>query len=172
MNCDECKENLATVHVTEMYNGQKSEMHLCPSCAAKKGALVFDPSQFQFNLPNLLGGFLGGNQALQGKGFAGPTAQLACQNCGVRFVDIRNSGKLGCPKCYQAFEDELESALKRIHGNSQHTGKIPLRSGEKTRIKRQVDDLKEQLQAAIMAEEYEKAAEIRDALKELEKKLD
>jgi protein arginine kinase activator len=153
-----------------MYNGQKSEMHLCPSCAAKKGALMFDPSQF--NIPNLLGGFLGGNQALQGAGLANPTTQATCQNCGVRFMDIRNTGKLGCPNCYQAFEDELESALKRIHGNSQHTGKIPLRSGEKTRIKRQVEDLKEQLQSAILAEDYEKAAEIRDALKEIEKKLD
>ncbi len=170
MQCDECKQKPATVHLTEMYNGQKSEMHLCPSCAAKKGALMFDPSQF--NIPNLLGGFLGGNQALQGAGLANPTTQATCQNCGVRFMDIRNTGKLGCPNCYQAFEDELESALKRIHGNSQHTGKIPLRSGEKTRIKRQVEDLKEQLQSAILAEDYEKAAEIRDALKEIEKKLD
>ncbi len=148
MQCDECKQKPATVHLTEMYNGQKSEMHLCPSCAAKKGALMFDPNQF--NIPNLLGGFLGGNQALQGAGLANPTTQATCQNCGVRFMDIRNTGKLGCPNCYQAFEDELESALKRIHGNSQHTGKIPLRSGEKTRIKRQVEDLKEQLQSAIL----------------------
>lgn len=168
MNCDECKHNLATVHLTEMYNGQKSEMHLCASCAAKKGAMMFDPSQF--NMPNLLGGFLGGHQAVQG--FTNSAPLSACHNCGVNFLDIRNTGKLGCPDCYQAFAEELESSLKRIHGNSLHTGKIPLRSGEKTRVKRQVDELKEQLQSAIVAEDYEKAAEIRDMMKDIEKKLD
>lgn len=168
MNCDECKQNPATVHLTEMYNGNKSEMHLCASCAAKKGALMFDPNQF--NMPNLLGGFLGGPQTVQG--FANSVAPPVCKNCGVNFLDIRNTGKLGCPVCYQAFSEELESSLKRIHGNSQHTGKIPLRSGEKTRVKRQLEDLKEQLQAAIVNEDYEKAAEIRDMIIDLEKKLD
>ncbi len=168
MNCDECKHNLATVHLTEMYNGQKNEMHLCASCAAKKGAMMFDPSQF--NMPNLLGGFLSGPQAVQG--FANTTPMAACKTCGISFLDIRNTGKLGCPDCYQAFAEELESSLKRIHGNSQHTGKIPLRSGENTRVKRRIEELKEQLQSAIMAEDYEKAAEIRDMMKEIEKKLD
>lgn len=168
MNCDECKQNLATVHLTEMYNGQKTEMHLCPTCAAKKGALMFDPSQF--NIPNLLGGFLGGHNELPG--YANAPPQVSCPTCGVDFMDIRHTGKLGCPDCYQAFVQELEAALKRIHGNSQHTGKIPLRSGEKARIKKQVDDLKAQLQGAIMAEDYEKAAEIRDLMKDMEKKLD
>lgn len=168
MNCDECKQNLATVHLTEMYNGQKTEMHLCPTCAAKKGALMFDPDQF--NIPNLLGGFLGGANGLQG--YANAPPQVLCPTCGANFMDIRHTGKLGCPDCYQAFEQELEAALKRIHGNSQHTGKIPLRSGEKARIKKQVGDLKSQLQGAIMEEDYEKAAEIRDLMKDMEKKLD
>lgn len=128
---------------------------------------MFDPSQF--NLPNLLGGFLGGHNGLPG--YTAPP-KVSCPNCGVSFMDVRHTGKLGCPDCYQAFAGELEAALKRIHGNSRHTGKIPLRSGEKARIKKQVEDLKAQLQGAITAEDYEKAAEIRDLMKDIEKRLD
>ncbi len=167
MNCDECKQNPATVHLTEMYNGQKTETHLCSACAAKKGLLMYDPGQL--NLPNLLGGFLGGHNGLTG--YTAPP-KASCPSCGIDFKEVRQSGKLGCPDCYQAFAQELETALKRIHGNSQHTGKIPSRGGEKLRIKRQVVELKAQLQEAIMAEDYEKAAEIRDLMKDAEKGLD
>lgn len=167
MNCDECKQNPATVHLTEMYNGQKNEKHLCQACAAQKGLLMFDPGQL--NIPSLLGGFLGGHNGLPGYA---ALPGVSCPACGMSFTDIRQTGKLGCPDCYQAFEKEMEAALKRIHGNSRHTGKIPLRSGEKARLKKQVWDLKAQLQNLIMEEDYEKAAEIRDAMKDLEKRLD
>lgn len=168
MNCDECKNNLATVHLTQMVNGMKNEMHLCATCAAQKGALMFDSSQF--NIPNLLGSFLGGTYTMQN--VTSQPGRTMCPNCGVTFVDIRQTGKLGCAECYKAFESELEPALRRIHGNSQHVGKVPVRSGEKVRIKRQIEDLKARMQQAVAEEDYEKAAEIRDVMKNIEKKLE
>ena len=62
--------------------------------------------------------------------------------------------------------------MRRIHGNSQHIGKVPARSGEKVRLKKQIEALKAKLQEAVAAEKYEEAAEIRDSIKELEKQLE
>jgi protein arginine kinase activator len=89
----------------------------------------------------------------------------------MTFNDIRQTGKLGCSECYKVFEQELEPTLRRIHGNSQHIGKIPSRGGEKVLLRKQMDNLKTQLQEAVNREEYEKAAGIRDNIKDMENKL-
>ena len=79
--------------------------------------------------------------------------------------------KLGCSECYQVYAQGLESSLRRIHGNSQHLGKIPIRGGEKVLIKKQIELLKNKLQEAVKEEKYEEAAEIRDSVKEMENRL-
>jgi protein arginine kinase activator len=58
--------------------------------------------------------------------------------------------------------------LRRIHGKTFHVGKVPKRSGGQIRIKQEIDRLKRELQEAVNAEEYERAAVIRDKIKELE----
>ena len=167
MNCEECKQRPATVHLTQMYNGQKKELHLCEQCAAQKGAYMFDLAKF--SLPNLLGTFLGGNLGQQHMQAVGQAR--TCPNCGMNFADISQTGKLGCSECYAAFDSELEPTLRRVHGNSQHIGKVPARGGEKVMVKKQIEELKTRLQKAVAEEQYEKAAEISDSIKELEKKL-
>jgi protein arginine kinase activator len=112
---------------------------------------------------------IGSIHSLQDKSaLARPTQ---CPNCGMSFQDIRRLGKLGCSECYQVYAQELEATLRRIHGNSQHLGKIPLRGGEKVLIKKQIESLKNRLLEAVREEQYELAAEIRDGLKEMERKL-
>jgi protein arginine kinase activator len=149
-----------------MLNGKKIDMHLCPECAAKKGLMLFTNDK-QFSIPNFLGSFLGSEFNLKDmQTMANPKT---CNNCGMSFADIRQTGKLGCSECYEAFDSELEPTLRRIHGNSKHLGKIPLRGGERVFLKKEMDELKLELQKAIREESYEQAAEIRDKIKELEK---
>ncbi len=169
MYCDECKAKPATVHFTQNIQGKKSETHLCEECAAQKGALLFDIDN-NFSIPNLLGSFLGNNYNMPG--IKPVNSRLSCPNCQMNFSDIRHTGKLGCSECYQAFEQELEPTLRRIHGNSEHIGRIPVRGGEKVLLKKKIDELKHKLQKAVGNEEYEKAAEIRDAIKKMEKDLE
>jgi len=166
MYCEECKQKLAAVHMTQVYNGNIIQSHLCEECAAKKGGFIFDPGN-QFSIPNLLSSIFGTSCSV------GPAATetKTCPACGMTFNDIRQTGKLGCSKCYQIFEQELEPTLRRIHGNSRHIGKIPSRSGETVLIRRQLDVMKTQLQEAVNCEEYERAAEIRDSIKKMESKL-
>lgn len=167
MLCDECKQQPATVHLAQFYNGKKVESHLCDTCAAQKGTLIIDG---QFSVPNLLGSFLGHNFGIQQK--TSSAESLTCPHCGFTFNDITHTGKLGCAQCYREFDQALEPTLRRIHGNSQHIGKVPARGGEKVLLKKKIEGLKGQLQDAVAAEQYEQAAEIRDSIKELEKQLD
>lgn len=167
MYCEECKQKPAAVHLTQVYNGNIIQTHLCEECAAKKGGFIFDPGS-KFSIPNLLSSIFGSGVTLE----SSPASEIkSCSGCGMTFNDIRKTGKLGCSQCYQVFAQEMEPTLRRIHGNSQHIGKIPSRGGEKVILKRQLDNLKTHLQEAVNREEYEKAAEIRDSIKEMESRL-
>lgn len=168
MFCEECKEKPATVHLTQVFNGEKVESHLCENCASQKSGFIFDTVN-KFSLPNLLGGMFGANYSLQKVPETATPSK--CPNCGMRIIDIRQAGKLGCSECYKVYEQELEAPLRRIHGSSQHIGKIPVRGGEKVLVRKQIETLKNRLQEAIREEQYEKAAEIRDQVKEMESKL-
>lgn len=168
MLCDDCKEKPATVHLIQVFNGQKMENHLCEECASQKSGMILDQGS-KFSIPNLLGGMFGSIYNIQGMPSLTNTSK--CPNCGMSFQDIKKVGKLGCSECFKVYEQELEASLRRIHGNSQHIGKIPVRGGQKVLIKKQIEELKNRLQEAVKQEEYEKAAQIRDELKEVERKL-
>jgi len=62
----------------------------------------------------------------------------------------------------------MDPMLRRIHGKTFHVGKVPKRTGGQLRIRQEINRLKRELQEAINAEEYERAAVIRDKIKELE----
>lgn len=167
MYCDQCKQRPASVHVTQMFNGQKIESHLCNECAAQKGALMFDMGN-NLSIPHLLGSILGNDL----QEMAAPNYAASCPNCGMTFSNIKHTGKLGCSECYTAFERDLEPTLRRISGNSQHVGKIPARSGQQLVLRKKIEDLKTRLQQCVSNEKYEEAVALRDAIKELEKNLD
>lgn len=167
MYCEECKQKPATVHLTQVYNGNIMQSHLCEECAAKKGGFLFDASS-KFSIPNLLSSIFGSSCSVD----PAPVTQMTvCASCKTTFHQIRETGKLGCSECYKVYEQELEPTIRRIHGNSQHIGKIPSRGGEKVLLRKEVETLKTKLQEAVSLEEYEKAAEIRDSIKNLESKL-
>jgi protein arginine kinase activator len=169
MYCQECKQKPATVFLTQMFNGKKIEMHLCEECAAKKGGSLFDIDS-QFSVSNLLGTLLGTNYNLQQA--VTPSANVKqCPGCQMSLKNISQTGKLSCAECYTVFEKEIEPTLRRIHGNSRHIGKIPVRGGEKVLVKNKIAQLKSQLQKAVANEEYEKAAEIRDSIKDMQNQL-
>ena len=100
-----------------------------------------------------------------------------CPNCGITFSQITKSGRVGCAKCYDVFYDRLIPSIKRIHGNSFHTGKRlrkpQLKSGENHTInaevsqKSELERLSSELQNAVKNQEFEKAAQLRDKINAL-----
>lgn len=173
MLCQECQEKQATVHVTKIINNQKKEFYLCEKCAQEKGELNLGKNSFSFS--NLLTGLLSsefGPTSANSKLDLGYKTQGECENCNLSYREFSRSGKLGCSECYTEFKDRADKLLKRIHGNNKHTGKVPKRTGGVIRIKKEIQELRSKMQEAVQKEEFEKAAELRDEIKELEAEIE
>ncbi|HHV62937.1 MAG TPA: hypothetical protein GXX51_09900 [Firmicutes bacterium] len=171
MICDECKKRPANVHLTKIINGHKTEMHLCEECARAKGELDFFGAP-EFSFHNLLAGLI--HPEPMGIGMTMPSPYRTprkCETCGLDYTDFTQSGFLGCSNCYADFHQQLEPLLRRIHGSTRHVGKVPGRTSGTLKIRKDIESLRAELQKCIAREEYEKAAEIRDRIHELEGKL-
>ena len=66
----------------------------------------------------------------------------------------------------------MSSLLQRIHGTTQHAGRVPEGVHSGTSIRINIDRLKQKLQKAVADEEYEKAAKLRDTIRALTAQLD
>ena len=163
MLCDICHKNEATVHLTEIVDNQITELHLCEECARQKGAQM----EQHFGLADLLAGLADLGQQFE---VAGKT-EAKCPNCGLAYQDFRRIGRLGCSECYQAFRDSLGVLLKRIHGSTQHLGRIPAKRAVPVQKRSGADLLRAKLRRAIEMEEFEEAARLRDKIRALEKKV-
>lgn len=162
MQCDNCKERDAAIHLTQIVDNSVTTLHLCPQCAAEKG-IQTGANVAQFPLSDFL--------ASMGKGVAahlppGDTSE-ACGFCGATLQDFRNAGRLGCPHCYESFETHLRTLLRRLHGSSKHVGEIYLTPGGAGVDSRELEiaELRRQLTAAVDAENFELAAELRDRIR-------
>ena len=173
MLCDDCKKNEACVHITQISAEGKIDKNLCESCAAKYGDFMFKPKDKNFSVNDFLKGIFSNVQQDDSEDTKEKPqqAQLVCPNCGMSYQDFRQTGKIGCSICYDTFRPQLEPLLRRIHGASTHNGKIPHRSGGTLEVKHTIEILREKLQQSVAAEAYEKAAEYRDRIRALEKKL-
>ncbi|KKO51378.1 UvrB/UvrC motif-containing protein [Paenibacillus sp. DMB20] len=169
MVCQECGKRPATLHFTKIVNGEKTEFHFCETCAREKGELIPGASN-GFSIHSLLSGLLDLDPAGKGQvsGSKAPE-MLRCEECGMTYSQFSKLGRFGCSSCYKYFSDRLDPLFKRVHGNTAHVGKIPRRSGGRIQMKRQIDELKKELQYRIVQEEFEAAAEIRDRIRELER---
>lgn len=172
MFCDICGKNKATVHLTEIVDDQMTELHLCEVCAKKKSSEM----EQQFGLADLLAGLTDLGGSAQQKDMGG----LKCSFCNLTYDNFRKSGRLGCSHCYESFRKYLVPLLKKIHGSSQHLGKMPKKSSNKVIFPKatavvskeqrpEIEVLKFKLQEEIKKENFEEAAKIRDKIRQLEK---
>jgi protein arginine kinase activator len=168
MLCDDCKQNEACVHVVQISTEGKLDKNLCEKCAAQYGNLVFDGNK-GFSVNDFLKGIFSSGQARPEATTAQP--ELICPNCGMSYNDFMHTGKIGCSICYETFGKRLEPLLRRIHGSSTHSGKIPHRCCGEIEAKQHIAALRKELEAHVSNEEYEQAAQLRDQIKEMEKNL-
>ncbi|MDO8525981.1 MAG: UvrB/UvrC motif-containing protein [Candidatus Omnitrophota bacterium] len=162
MTCDICAKREATVHLTEIVNDKVAKLHLCEECAREKGAEMEE----HFGLSDLLAGL-----ADLGAGIEPSSGdKVKCQACGFTYGDFKKVGRLGCGECYEAFKKQIAPLLKRIHSADRHMGKVPLTAGKTVKDARTLQELRVRMEKAIQFEEFEDAANIRDQIRELEKK--
>ena len=163
MTCDVCKQNEASVFLTQIVEGKMQKVNLCDSCAKAKG--VDDPTGFA--LADLLLG-LGAAQEIE----RSSGAAHRCSVCGFSQADFKKTGRLGCAQCYETFSEGLNSLLKAMHKGTHHTGKVPARISKLIERENALKTLQRDLQKAVQEENYESAAQIRDQLRQLEASTD
>ncbi|RPF49956.1 UvrB/UvrC motif-containing protein [Aquisalibacillus elongatus] len=170
MNCQRCQEREATVHYTQVINGQKTEIHLCEQCAEQEGYMNF--SNDNLSIHQLLTSMFPFDQNVNQKQSVQTTHRLTCDRCGTTYQEFRNRGKFGCSHCYLAFESYLNPIFRRVHsGNTKHVGKIPKRIGGNLHKQRELEQLQNNLQQLIHDEAFEEAAQVRDEIRQLKEDL-
>jgi len=149
---------------TQIVNNEKIILHLCRDCAEKRG-LQTSLSGADFPLGELLAGMAEDSGTAEDE----KMEKVSCQACGLTYADFKKSGRLGCSECYESFADGLKGLLRKIHGSNQHLGKIPLLEKDSFERKKEIRRLREEMKRAIKAEDFERAAALRDMIGEMEK---
>lgn len=168
MLCQICRKKEATITLTKIVGSQKTEIRLCKDCAPvfSDKFPIFPLPQFDIN--DLLAGLLNAIDLYHKEEGVIPGKKIECSNCHLTYNEFKRSGKLGCSVCYHDFREQLTPLLRRLHGNSEHTGKMPRQLEGKFNKISKIKQLKKELQGLILKEEYEKAANTRDKILKLE----
>lgn len=155
--------------------GVKHERHLCEHCAREAGLNATGATLGQLITKFVVTpGVEAGAKPAAVK--PAPEKPASCRGCGVTFAEFKQTGRLGCADCYTTFEAQLSSLLERAHeGATHHVGKAPsrwearsARAPDDALRRERMDDLRRRLEQAVMAEQYEVAAGLRDELRRVE----
>jgi protein arginine kinase activator len=164
MQCQICNKRDATIHLTEIADGVRTEMHICERCAAEQDIAVKSNIPINELLSNLLA-----VQPTDEEISGASDQQLACPSCGFTLAQFRKEGVLGCPRDYEIFEDVLAPLIEKAHdGRTAHCGKVPLKTPVDTRKQLELLNLRQRLEAAVRSEDYELAAQLRDKIRQSE----
>lgn len=171
MLCENCNQNEATIHYTEVINGVKTERHLCGKCMQELDYSM----EGEFPFSKLIRGILS-SHLVQDNKETNPLLHLRCDKCGMTYQDFTKIGKFGCAECYNVFGPLILDNIKKIQGSSTHIGKKyksvrgsdltmhefdSVVTDDETKLKK----LSEELQSALAIEDYEQAAKLRDEMK-------
>lgn len=150
----------ASISLTQIINGQVSELALCEDCAKKNGlfdpgtltfAEKFFPEEFKARVDKLVRELT--ERVTDGESIGGDDVLVRCPACGFELPVFRKTGRLGCPTCYTVFAREL--SLESASDDSEQE-----EVDEKSR-------LEAELREAIEREDYETAAQLRDRIRNL-----
>ncbi len=156
MLCEYCKKNKATLFFKQVLDGEIRELSLCKDCAEEQG--------FQVDSPGSIAEMLFGLEMDDDEEIFVPKKK--CPSCGLRSREFKAQTRLGCPTCYETFEEELEPVLADIQEGEYHVGNTP----EDKKVCQRAEWLKAELNTAIAAQDFEEAAKIRDLLAGMEEK--
>lgn len=166
MICENCQQHEATVHLTQVVDGEVTKYHLCESCAVSKGidvhATPLDLSELMANLKKKL-------TQLQTE-FQTPQSPepTACPGCGGTRTEILKKGRFGCEQCYEVFADDILPIIISLQQKDQHVGKVPQRASLRLKNSVTLTRLRRELDQAIASENYEEAATLRDQIRALQ----
>ena len=156
--CQVCEKNPASVHYTEIADARVSKLFICRECATARGLLEETPPDLEELMSTIS----------KPKAKAAPAVEIACTHCGLKFQQFQQSGRLGCPACYATFREPLEPLLRDVHKHVRHGGRKPRAAPERERRWQHLAELRSALDLAVRAEDYERAARLRDEIRQLQ----
>jgi protein arginine kinase activator len=163
--CTVCKKALATIHILELEDGEVvQQKNLCGSCAENSGEVQPKTTTMKITtqaLEDLIG-------SLKGEGAGGPEVGPSCPGCSMTMAEFRTRGRLGCPRCYETFHKSLLPLLERVHDATSHRGRFPTQTPGQQSQPNTMQRLRNRLDEAVKAEDYERAANLRDEIQRLE----
>ena len=173
MLCQKCHKNEANIHISGAADSGGTHWHLCSSCAveeltAKASAKAVDIGKFlQFLADHVVesaeAGAVGDEAEMPER-----EVKVTCPGCGLTDVELENSRRFGCARCYEIFAESIGPWLEGLHRDVIHRGVRPgasERSSGPDFTDLSADALRLELERAIAAEAYEHAAELRDTIR-------
>ena len=154
MKCEICKNQEATVHFKQVTGDEVRELWVCRACAEERG--------LDLQSPVSLTDFFFGTQQESPPPIP-PDKDIQCAACKMKLSDFRRLSRLGCPACYEAFSEEMDSVLAQLQDGDQHMGKVPARE----QVRFEIAGHEDALARAVDAQNFEEAAKLRDRLHEL-----
>lgn len=162
MLCQRCHKNLATVRYAEVVDGKVTDRHLCEACME------------QYQEGRATGFEFSGPPAPARRTVAPAVApaaaheQRTCPTCGMPLAAAGGVWRLGCPRCYETFGDQLEAVLRDVQRALVHRGKNPHVTDARVRLRADLQTKRTLLRTLLRREKYEEAAQLRDEIQELE----
>jgi protein arginine kinase activator len=161
MKCDACGLRDALIHVRQMQKNGLQELHLCEECAQERGFIREEDSEM--SVGDLLAGLLEGAASP-----SGADAPASCPRCGLAAAEFRKRGRAGCADCYEAFSADVRRILAQMAPRPRHAGKLPREAAQPVADGESRDELAAELRAAVEGEDYERAAQLRDRIRDLD----
>ncbi|RIK64612.1 MAG: hypothetical protein DCC64_03295 [Planctomycetota bacterium] len=181
MICDCCKKNEAKVQVCDVeQNAVVQQFAICNDCMTLLKRLLFDPatpliptSEAVKQVQDMLSSKDKSLTPVEAPGKLTvsdrqPEAVPACPSCGMTLAEFKQRGRFGCAHDYEVFASHIDPLLERIHDVTppQHRGRLPQGEADEsvTGKARELAALRNQLDDAVLAEDYERAAKLRDRI--------
>lgn len=160
MKCQNCGQNEANYHYHSSVNGQVTEQHLCSSCAAEMEKAAINGEMKESKNYEQFGLFMPFNMFNSDDSWENITENyFGDHKLFPQIVVINPSmgGKRVTPRPVSQHHMPPKKA-------------IPADAGEEIKRKMEINKLRCEMENAIMAENFEEAASIRDKIYRLEKK--
>lgn len=158
MLCEKCQKQQGQIYVNRLIEGVLTEVFLCDDCL-KENEILEDKNQTTNHMLNALLDAV--NQSPLQVNWIKTTS---CGRCGMTYGLFREIGKMGCSQCYETFGKRVETAVFHWHGHRAHVGKHPKQAVGEMVAKSELVSLQEALKRAVENEQFEEAAQIRDAM--------
>ncbi len=159
MKCDKCGRP-SVYRSTLIANGVSRTTNLCRDCAIQEGVFTTDNNSLFDDMFSMFADFLPFEKV----------ADVVCPVCKMSLREFKNTGRLGCPNCYEAFREEISSIIKKISPLDRHKQEIskPKSTKKTLTTEEKISKLREDMKLAVKEERYEDAAKIKKQIQKLE----